>query len=291
MKHREDTSSGFLENRFALLVATYAASFFLLAAAVLFLPHTLWEKAPLALLIVAVVVFYIPALFFLQSENGKEAELGACPLPKREWGPLALWALSAFAFGACGSLLYNSLDKALLLYGVIEMPASFSFVSFFTFVIVCPFCEELLCRGLIETHFLAHGPVLSVFCSACLSAAFGFSFFALPFFLVMGLLLSIVRLRTGSLFSALACASFLRLGMYLSSVGIWQDVAAFMGKMWTAIAFGLLALALFFTALFVKRRKRQTLHFKTHDSADKKSTSVLFSILALALSIGVSFLI
>lgn len=290
MKRKTFTALRFVENRFSLLFAVYVVSFLLCFSLSAFMPHR--EEGRYALLLALLLIaFYLPLLFLLRSEEGRNAPLGMNRIKKVFLPEAGMLAAAAFALGTGGALLYQGISFPLPVYGMAIFPEKFSLFSFFALVLVSAFCEEILVRGALQTHFATLGSFLAVAVSACLSAALCFSLSALPLFLLAGLLCAIARSRTESVFSALTCAVLFRLGIYLVALSLWRAPAEAIGTVALSLVFLSVFLLLAVGAFFTGKGKHKRRERAERDSGRQRLALVLLAACALALSTGASFLI
>lgn len=279
-----------MENRFLLLLCVYAISFLLCFLFTVWMPRE--EKLLYPLFWVAPLVsLYLPFLFFLNSEAGYRAPIGLNGVRKIFFPELALYTLSSFFLGTGGALLYRFFSWPLALYGGVVFPEKFSFLSLFGLVFLSAFCEEMLVRGAVQTHFTAFGSFLAILFSACLSAAYGFSVLAIPFCFSTGLLCAVARDRTKSLLSALSCAVFGRFGAYLVSVSAWETLTQQISGV--VLPLILIAAGVLFAvvAIFTGRNKIRETGYKAEEERTRKVVAASVALFALLLSFGASFLI
>ncbi len=290
MKQEKRKALRFLENRFLLLLSVYAVSFLLCFLFAALLPTEGELLYPL-FLVVPFVAFYLPLLFFLNSEEGYRAPIGLDRVKKILVPELALYTVASFFLGTGGALLYRFLGWSFSLYGGVAFPGKFTVLSFFGLVILSAFCEEMLVRGALQTHFTAFGSFLAILTSACFSSAYGFSVSTLPFLFFTGLLCAVARDRTKSLFSALSCAVVWRVGVYLVFLSVWEGLSQGIGGLVMPLIFIALALLFAVLALFTGRSKIRETGYRDEEERKRKVGATLFALLALLLSFGASFLI
>ena len=288
MKNKQRTSIRLLDNRTFLLYFTYVISFLLLFGLRFLYSGAASEHTYAVMLAAMLLALYLPVLFFLQSEGGKGADIGLGKLRKRYALPFFLFLIGSFFMGAAGATLYSLFHKSLSVYGV-GFPESFSGVYLLLFVLVPSFGEEFLCRGLLQTRLAGGGVLISVFCSAWLSAAFCLDIALLPFYFLAGVILAVARNFFCSFLSSFACAVCLRLGLYFSRLDLWSFLGEAWGGALGASVFGFVFLSFVGLALwlvFKRRPKREAAR-----EEDCTRTIVAVSVAALLLSVGGAFLL
>lgn len=288
MERKPFSKIRFLENRFWMLFSVYSGSF-LLCFFLAWMEKGGEANADAYIAALPLLAFYLPLLFFVQSEGGQEASLGMERIEKAFLPQGLLFLVSAFTLGTGGSLLCGSLGLPLLVYGL-ALPTSFSPLSFFAVVFLGAFCEEMLLRGALQARLASFGAKIAVPISTCLSAALCFSLTSLPLFLAVGGLCAFVRHRAHSVWAALWVAASARLGIYLVAVGAWQSLGDKAGV--GLLSALLLAAALVsFVALFFARGGKPITYEATEGDGKNGVIACLLALLFLGLSVGASFLI
>ena len=277
MKRRAFNTLRFVENRFSLLLSVYAVSFLLCFLLSVWLPGE-GETLPLLLLALPLVSLYFPLLFFLRSEEGRRAPFGLSRVNKAFFTETLLFAFAALCLGAGGILFYRYLSLPFVFYGSVTLPETFSLLFFIAFVPVTAFCEEMLVRGVLQTHFTTFGSWPAVLASALLSAALCLSVTALPLYLLAGGLCAIVRDRTSSVLPALLCAALWRFGAYLASASLFGAVLTARAPLLVSVLLLFVAALLLLGAMLSRKGKK-----RHHVAISKENGRTRWLILAWAL--------
>lgn len=287
MKRKPFTALRFHENGFLVIFSVYTLSF-LLCFFLALMGRGVERVTEAVLFMPPLLAVYLPVLFLLHSEEGRESPLGAQRIKKECWTAEILFVFCAFALGTGGALLCGKLGLPLFFYGM-ALPTDFSLLSLFAVVVFGAFCEEILLRGVMQTHLATLGEVASVLVSASLSAALGLSLSSLPLLLAAGGLCAIARHRTDSLWGSVFVSAVARLGIYLVSADVWQGLVARAGVVLLSVL--LLSFAtVAFVAVFFVSRQRYTNRTVCRNRKECV-TACLLALLFLGLSVGASFLI
>ena len=118
-----------LEDRFLMIFSVYAVSF-LLCFFLSWMRRGANANTEAVLFTLPLLAVYLPVLFFLRSEEGRDAPLGLKRIEKAFWPEEILFIVCAFALGTGGALLFGKLSLPLCFYGM-ALPDTFSFLSFF----------------------------------------------------------------------------------------------------------------------------------------------------------------
>lgn len=178
------------------------------------------EMRTARLLLVPVLAVFLPVMFFLRMEVCGENALGARRFPLSALWRAGLFLLTAVCFFASYAclLLWLGESPAYTLYWTGIPGTGFTVASFFAFAVLPALGEEILCRGLLLSHFRAYGILLSVTVCAIASAVLFFpAANMLPFWFIFGLLSGVLRLQSGSVFPSLLASLLFRTALYFGA--------------------------------------------------------------------------
>lgn len=227
MEKQNPFSLAFWKSRTQLLLLLYAVSLLLLfLLAKLFLPQRVGADAALSLSLSLIFSLLLPAAFCLYMEDGEVFLLTDSPFSWQMLGRTLSALLSALALSVGYKALLLYLGKELS-YGILALsPEAPTPLTYLAFGLLPAFLEEWLCRGLVFSHLRQYGALPVALLTAVLSAVLYFpSPLALPFFLLLGLLFSLLRAAVGSFYPTFFLAATVRVLLVyqaLTSLSLWQ---------------------------------------------------------------------
>ncbi len=223
----------------------------------------------------------MPAFFFLRSTVGEGLSfLGNTP------GLRTLPSLLLFSLGSlsAGAFLAECLmaDGSALLFSRLAFPSEVTPFSIAA-VIVYAFTVAFVPFGLIYSYLAPKGTLLSLLVSCFFFTALSFSLEGLPYFLLLGLLLGLIRWQSGTFLAPLLGTMFLSFGGYAVVTGLF-DYQRLMGLsqdsflLWS----GILSVMLFILSQGIWRHMKESLV-----PSDKKTLLIWapFALLAVGVSV------
>lgn len=245
------------------------------------------------LAVIPVLSVILPLMLVLRWDVGVGNVLGARPFQPKA----LLRALPVVVSGCLLTAAYVAFclsfhrQIGFVLFFDRDFGGQMTWLGLLTAVIMPVIAEELIGRGLWLSHFRALGMLLSVIlCSFASAVLFLPSLEALPFFLIFSLLLSFLRLESGSVFPSLICALIVRGLGYVFLNELEALFSSFQASFWLPIGIGCLLVAL---AVGVFALDRKTLGYLDGQirriPRERKNTVVFVCVFILAL-VGAAFL-
>lgn len=209
--------SAFPEKQNILLLSILFFSLLLFFFAIRVVPQTYSEGRELLLGAALILALCMPSFFFLRSAEGEALSfLGDAPA-LRTLPLLLLFSLGAFSLGAF--LAENLIvGGSSLLFSRIAVSLTFVPATLAT-VIVYAFTLAFVPFGVLYSCLAQKGTVAALLASSLFFAALSFSLDSLPYFLLFGLFLGLLRWQNGSFLAPLLGMLFFAFGGYAVVIG------------------------------------------------------------------------
>ncbi len=205
-----------------LLIVVY-----LFLAAVKFIPPEvlgLDENPYLAVVILQLLIYVVPALFYCRAGTGRVTKQMRLRLPRP--GHILLLLYGAVLLVCCNALISMGMYRLLPEHfsaSTTLTEASFAMNSgvfdgmymVVAFAVLPAVTEELVFRGIVVGEYEQYGPGFAVVLSALTFAMSHYNFARLPVYLVSGVILALVLYATRSLFAAMLLHSLNNISVLL----------------------------------------------------------------------------
>ena len=203
-----------MRNKASIYTPVLLIVVYLLLAAVRFIPADvlgLEENPYFAVVILQILIYIVPALFYCKLKNRDFVKRLRIRLPR--WSHILL-ILYAAVFLICGNALismgmYARLPEQFVNTSTVQHAAFAMNSGVFdglymavAFAVLPALTEEFVFRGIVVGEYESYGPGFAIVLSALTFAMSHFSFVRLPMFLFSGAVLALVLYATRSLFAS-----------------------------------------------------------------------------------------